>query len=291
MSLPPFPLVTPGDLSSFRVRLGESASYVQARLPKGFAPRALVTLGTGLGELVAGIDDAVEVSYADVPHMRTSTASGHAGRFVAGTVAGVPVLCMQGRLHPYEGYSPLDVTYPVRIARHLGVDFFITTNATGGINAGYHPGQVVNICDHINFTGTNPLVGINDPEGPRCPDMTRAYSPRLGRLAHEVAVELEYDLYDGVYLGLSGPSFETPAEIRAFRTMGADLVGMSTVWEVIVAAHLGLETLGLSMVTNMAAGMLDEPISTNEINRAAEAGSHDMHALVRGVIGGLGRLE
>ena len=272
----------------FESKLNESVAAVRARLPAGFAPRVLLTLGSGLGGLAAAVEDAVAIPYRSVPHLRSSTAPGHAGRFVAGYVEGVPVLCMQGRLHPYEGYSPVEVTYPVRMASRLGVSVFVVTNATGAINPAYRPGQVVLIADHINLTGQNPLVGPNlDAEGPRFPDMTHAYTPRLRGLARQVVEERGYDLQEGVYIGLTGPSFETPAEIRAFRTLGADLVGMSTVWEVVVAAHCGMEVLGLSMATNMAAGMLDDPISTAEIDAAAAAGAADMEAIVRGVLRGL----
>ncbi len=270
---------------TFESKLNESVDVVRAQLPAGFAPRALITLGSGLGSLAAAVEDAVAIPYRSVPHLRSSTAPGHAGRFVAGYVEGMPVLCMQGRLHPYEGYSPVEVTYPVRMASRLGADVFVATNATGAINPAYRPGQVVLIADHINLTGQNPLVGPNlDAEGPRFPDMTHAYTPRLRGLARRVAEERDYDLQEGVYIGLTGPSFETPAEIRAFRTLGADLVGMSTVWEVVVAAHCGMEVLGLSMATNMAAGMLGDPISTAEIDAAAAAGAADMEAIVRGVL-------
>ncbi len=273
---------------TFELKLNESVDAVRAQLRAGFAPRVLVTLGSGLGDLAAAVEDAVAIPYRSVPHLRSSTAPGHAGRFVTGYVEGVPVLCMQGRLHPYEGYSPVEVTYPVRMASRLGVSVFVVTNATGAINPAYRPGQVVLIADHINLTGQNPLVGPNlDAEGPRFPDMTRAYTPRLRGLARQVAEERGYDLQEGVYIGLTGPSFETPAEIRAFRTLGADLVGMSTVWEVVVAAHCGMEVLGLSMTTNMAAGMLDDPITTAEIDAAAAAGAADMEAIVRGVLRGL----
>lgn len=273
---------------TFESKLNESVDAVRAQLPAGFAPRALITLGSGLGCLAAAVEDAVAIPYRSVPHLRSSTAPGHAGRFVAGYVEGMPVLCMQGRLHPYEGYSPVEVTYPVRMASRLGADVFVATNATGAINPAYRPGQVVLIADHINLTGQNPLVGPNlDAEGPRFPDMTHAYTPRLRGLARRVAEERDYDLQEGVYIGLTGPSFETPAEIRAFRTLGADLVGMSTVWEVVVAAHCGMEVLGLSMATNMAAGMLGDPISTAEIDAAAAAGAADMEAIVRGVLRGL----
>ncbi len=270
---------------TFEFMLNESVTVMRERLPKGWSPQVLVTLGSGLGGLAAHVEHPVRVPYGDIPHMRRSTAPGHAGCFVAGQVEGVDVLCMQGRLHPYEGYTPLEATYPVRLAARLGAHAFVATNATGAVNAAFHPGQVVLIADHINLTGQNPLVGPNlDAEGPRFPDMTHAYTPRLRELAREVAAQRGYNLQEGVYLGVSGPSFETPAEIRAFRALGADLVGMSTVWEVIVATHCGMEVLGLSMATNMAAGMLDEPISTDEINRAAAAGANDMLGIVRGVL-------
>lgn len=273
---------------TFEQRLNDSVSLIRSRLPKGFAPRALVTLGSGLGGLAEAIDSPVSIPYGSIPYMNPCTAPGHTGRFLAGTVEGIPVLCMQGRLHPYEGYTPLEVTFPVRLAARMGAGVFIATNATGAINPSFHPGQIVLVTDHINLTGQNPLVGPNlDGEGPRFPDMTHAYTPRLRELARKAADECGYGLAEGIYLGLTGPSFETPAEIRAFRVMGADLVGMSTVWEVIVAAHCGMEVLGLSMATNMAAGMLDEPISTAEIDAAAAAGAADMTAIVRGVLQGL----
>ncbi len=284
-----FPLRSPRDLAAYQASLDEGAAALRAWLPAGFAPKALLTLGSGLGQVAEAVRDAVLVPYGKVPHLAASTAPGHRGRFVAGTLGGCPVLCMQGRLHPYEGLSPLEVTRPLRLAARLGVTALIATNASGGIRADLRPGQVVAISDHINFTGANPLVGAC-PEGePRFPDMTHAYSPRLRALAREAARQAPGSdpLAEGVYLGLTGPSFETPAEIRAFRTLGADLVGMSTVWEVIVAAALGIEVLGLSLVTNMAAGMLEAPISTEDINRAAAAGASDMGTIVEGVLASL----
>ena len=245
-------------------------------------------MGSGLNGLAAAVENPPVVPYAAVPGMRQSTAPGHEGRFVAGTLEGTPVLCMQGRLHPYEGYGPAEVVFPVRLARRLGAEAFVVTNAAGGINAGYRPGQVVAIADHVNLTGQNPLVGPNSNAlGIRFPDMSHAYSPRLRGLAQRAAADREYLLEEGVYLGVTGPSFETPAEIRAFRTLGADLVGMSTVWEVIAAVHCGLEVLGFSLVTNMAAGMLDEPITSEDVNRAAERGAADLEAIVRGVLADL----
>ena len=270
---------------TFERMLSESVRAMRKKLPEGWSPQVLITLGSGLGDLAHSIADPVVIPYTEIPHLRPSTAPGHAGKFIAGELEGVRVLCMQGRLHPYEGYSPLEATYPVRVASRLGAGTLVVTNATGAINPLFHPGQVVLVTDHINLTGQNPLVGPNlEAEGPRFPDMTHAYTPRLRELAHDATDSFGYDLQAGVYIGVSGPSFETPAEIRAFRTMGADLVGMSTVWEVIVAAHCGMEVLGLSMATNMAAGMLDEPISTSEVDAAAAAGAQDMQAIVSGVL-------
>jgi purine-nucleoside phosphorylase len=279
-----FPLREKHEVKELSRLSAESARALSERLPAGFAPVALVTLGSGMGDLAREIADPVAVPYADIPHMRASSAPGHAGRFVAGELCGKQVICMQGRLHPYEGLTPLEVTYPLRVCAKLGVRTLVATNASGAINARYRPGQVVCISDHINLTGTNPLIGANDDaEGARFPDMTHAYSPRLRALARKAASELGYTLEEGVYLGVSGPAFETPAEIRAYRALGADLVGMSTVWEVILAAWLGVEVLGFSLATNMAAGMLEKPISVEDINRAADRGSHDMAALIRGV--------
>lgn len=274
----------PGDPSL----LAEAAATLHDLLPQGFSPLVLVTLGSGLNGLAEAVENPVAIPYAAVPGMRCSTAPGHEGRFVAGMLEGAPVLCMQGRLHPYEGYGPAEVVFPIRLARQLGASAFVATNAAGGINAGYRPGQVVAISDHINLTGQNPLVGPNDDaQGERFPDMSHAYSPRLRGLAQKAAAGCGYYLEEGVYLGVTGPSFETPAEIRAFRALGADLVGMSTVWEVIAAVHCGLEVLGFSLVTNMAAGMLDEPITSEDVNRAAAQGASDLEAIVRGVLAGL----
>ena len=265
--------------------LAEAAATLRGLLPPGFAPQALITLGSGLNGLAAAVENPTVVPYAAVPGMGRSTAPGHEGRFVAGMLEGAPALCMQGRLHPYEGYAPSTVVFPVRLARRLGASTFVATNAAGGVNTGYRPGQAVAIADHINLTGRNPLVGPNDDAvGERFPDMSHAYSPRLRDLAQAAAQNRGYVLEEGVYLGVTGPSFETPAEIRAFRTLGADLVGMSTVWEVIAAVHCGMEVLGLSLVTNMAAGMLDEPITSEDVNRAAGQGAADLEAVVRGVL-------
>ena len=265
--------------------LKRSVSVLRRLIPSSFMARALVILGSGLGELASSITKQTWVAYDDVPFLHGSTAPGHVGRFVAGSVDDVPILCMQGRLHGYEGYSPFEVTYPIRIAGLLGIKNVILTNASGGINPLLEPGQVVLINDHINLTGMNPLVGPNnDRFGIRFPDMSDAYSSQLRSYAHEAAREIGYDLVESVYLGVSGPSFETPAEIRAFSRLGADVVGMSTVWETIVAAHCGMNVLSFSMVTNKAAGISEVPISIDDIERASHVGSTTMDALVRGVL-------
>ena len=263
----------------------EAAHALRRALPGDFVPHALITLGSGLNGLAQAVQNPVVIPYGTIPGMGVSTAPGHRGCFVAGTVAGVSVLCMQGRLHPYEGYEPDQVVLPVRTAQQLGARVFIATNAAGGVNAAYSPGQVVALADHINLTGRNPLIGANDDAlGVRFPDMSFAYSPRLRAYAHDAAASLGYNLAEGVYLGVTGPSFETPAEIRAFRTLGADLVGMSTVWEVIAAVHCGLEVAAFSLVTNMAAGMLAQPITSEEVNRAAATGAAELQALVTGIL-------
>lgn len=271
--------------SAVSAQIDEAVGAIRSAVDPAWRPRALVTLGSGLGGLAAKIEGAVAIPYTAVPHMRASTAPGHAGRFLAGRLAGTDVLCMQGRVHGYEGAAPQEATFPVRLAHRLGIRTLVVTNAAGGVNLGYRPGQVVAIADHINLTGANPLAGPNlDEDGPRFPDMTRAYAPRLREAARAVAAARGYDLQEGVYLGVLGPSFETPTEIRAFRALGADLVGMSTVWETVVAAHCGMEVLGLSLVTNMAAGILDAPITHEEVEAAASLGAQDLAAVVRGVL-------
>ncbi|MDR3725143.1 MAG: purine-nucleoside phosphorylase [Terracidiphilus sp.] len=240
-----------------------------------FTPRLGIVLGSGLGAVVAAIKDPMVIPYAEIPNFPRSTVEGHTGRLVAGTIGDVPVVTMQGRVHYYEGYSPLQVTFPMRVLGALGVRTAILTNAAGGIKEGYHVGQFVALADHINGMGWNPLHGPNDPRfavkpgaGLRFFDMTEAYSKRLRALAKEAAREEGFELEEGVYLAVTGPSFETPAEIRAFRTLGATLVGMSTVPETIVARHMGIEVLGLSCVTNLAAGLGDQPLSHEDVSVA-----------------------
>jgi purine-nucleoside phosphorylase len=237
----------------------EAAASIRERI--SVSPRVAVVLGSGLGSFAESVEHPVAIAYKEIPHFPQPTVEGHSGRLLVGSVAQTPVAVMQGRVHAYEGYTPEEVTFPIRVLGRLGINTLIVTNAAGGIRIGLRQGQLVLISDHINFSGRNPVAGPNDERlGPRFFDMTDAYSKRLRLLAH-TAAELE----EGVYLSLSGPSFETSAEIRAFRSWGADMVGMSTVQEVIVARHMGIEVLGISCVTNMAAGILDQPINHQEV--------------------------
>ncbi|MFZ0633149.1 MAG: purine-nucleoside phosphorylase [Acidobacteriaceae bacterium] len=241
-----------------------AAEFVLARTP--LRPAVGIVLGSGLGAFAGQLDLPVAIPFAEIPHFPQSTVAGHSGRMVIGNVAGVPVAVMQGRVHAFEGYTSDEVTFAIRVLARMGVRRLVLTNAAGGINPGLHQGQLVLIADHINFSGRNPVAGQNDERfGPRFFDMSEAYSDRLRRLAHEAAHAMDFRLDEGVYLSVLGPSFETPAEIRAFRAMGADLVGMSTVQETIAARHMGIEVLGISCVTNMAAGIQQEPLSHEEV--------------------------
>ena len=221
-----------------KANVAESAAYLKEKLP--FVPEIALVLGSGIGPLADEVENPTYVPYGEIPHFKVSTAPDHAGRMVCGTLAGRRVICMQGRLHGYEGYAPDEVAYPVYVMKALGVKALVVTNASGGINTGYHAGDFMLITDHINMTGKSPLTGKNDPElGTRFPDMTFAYSHELGEKALQAAADCGLKLHQGVYCGVNGPQFETPAEIRMFRTLGADAVGMSTVFEVIAAAHCG----------------------------------------------------
>jgi len=223
-------------------------------------------LGSGLGAFADELEDPVSIPYSDIPGWPASTAAGHSGQLVFGKLGRLDVAVMAGRAHLYEGYTPAQVTLGVRVLRHLGVHSVVFTNAAGGINLSYQQGALVLISDHINLQGSNPLLGPNDDsEGPRFPDMTEAYSSAYRAKAHQVAHELKIQLDEGVYAALTGPSYETPAEIRYLRAIGADLVGMSTVPEVIVANYLGLQVLAISCVTNMAAGILPQKLDHKEV--------------------------
>lgn len=229
-------------------------------------PQIGIVLGSGLGDFAESIEDAVRIPYSQLPGLPLSTASGHKGELVLGRMGNTPIVVMSGRFHLYEGYSARDVTAGVQLFRGLGVKKLILTNAAGGINPAYGAGSLVLISDHINLQGSNPLIGLNDDSiGPRFPDMTEAYSPRLRAVARDIAGRLGIVLHQGVYAAVLGPSYETPAEIRYLRTIGVDLVGMSTVAETIAANHAGMDVLGISCVTNMAAGLSGEKLDHREV--------------------------
>ena len=241
-----------------------ATAFIRGRTP--LTPAIGIILGSGLGAFADHVADATAIPFTDIPHFPKSTVPGHSGRLVIGTLDGVPIAVMQGRVHAYEGYSPEEVGFPVRVLGLLGVKTLVVTNAAGGIRLDMKQGDLVLLSDHINFTGRNPLAGKHDERfGPRFFDMTEAYSLRLRRLAAQAAERGGFSLAEGVYLCVLGPSFETPAEIRSFRAMGADLVGMSTVLEVIAARQLGIEVVGISCVTNLAAGIQPDPLSHEEV--------------------------
>lgn len=241
-------------------------------------------LGSGLGELAEEIEEAIVIPYDQIPFFPTSTVVGHAGQLVYGTLSGKKVLAMQGRFHFYEGHSMQTVTYPVRVMAALKAHSVIVTNASGGVNESFVPGDLMLITDHINFTGQNPLIGPNEDEiGPRFPDMSEAYTLTYREVAKEAASQLDLTLKEGVYMGYSGPTYETPAEIRMSRTMGADAVGMSTVPEVVVAAHSGLKVLGISCITNLAAGM-QANLNHEEVVETTQRVKQSFKALIKEVL-------
>ncbi|MFB3095051.1 MAG: purine-nucleoside phosphorylase [Candidatus Acidiferrales bacterium] len=264
-----------------------------ARLIEGrttLRPRIGLVLGSGLGAFADGLQDATAIPYQQIPHFPVSTAVGHAGRLVVGQCAKIPVAVMQGRVHFYEGYSLREVTFPIRVLGALGIRALVFTNAAGGINRKLRARGLLLIRDHLNFQGSNPLLGANDERfGPRFPDMTEAYSKRFRTTAKQVARKLRLRLFEGVYAALHGPSYETPAEIRALARLGADVVGMSTVPEVIVANHMGIEVLGISCVTNMAAGISKKKINHDEVLEAGERVSRQFTTFLRALIPALVR--
>jgi purine-nucleoside phosphorylase len=264
--------------------LAESAAaFIQAQTP--LRPRIAVVLGSGLGAFADTLTNTTRIPYAQIPSFPRATAIGHSGQLVIGQLKGLPLVAMQGRVHLYEGYSPQEVAFPMRVLGRLGLQSVVLTNAAGGINLAYEQGALVLIKDHINLQGKNPLVGPNDDHfGPRFPDMTQAYSKLYRGIAREEAAKLGLPLQEGVYAGVLGPSFETPAEIRYLRTIGADLVGMSTISEVIAARHMGIEVLAISCVTNMAAGILDQPLSHEEVLETGERVKEQFEALLRAVL-------
>lgn len=248
-------------------------------------PSIAIVLGSGLGAMAAEATDATIIPYADIPHFPRSTAPGHAGTLAVGRLEGVPVAMLSGRAHLYEGYSASEVVFNVRLMRRIGAEALIITNAAGGVNRQFQSGTLMLITDHINLTGENPLVGPNEARlGTRFPDMTEAYDSILRKYALETAHGLGLPLSEGVYLGLLGPNYETPAEIRMARVLGADAVGMSTVLEVVSAHHAGMRVLGISCITNMAAGILPRKLSEEEVIETASRVSDEFAALIRGVV-------
>jgi purine-nucleoside phosphorylase len=265
------------------VRAESAAQFLLSQT--ALRPKIGLILGSGLGAFADSLTDASRVPYAQIPAFPRSTAIGHAGQMVIGKAGAVAVAAMQGRVHLYEGYSAQEVAFPIRVFGRMGVHAVVLTNAAGGINLKYQQGALVLIKDHINLQGQNPLVGANDDRlGLRFPDMTRAYSREYGKAAQEEAARLGMKLEDGVYVALLGPSYETPAEISYLRTIGADLVGMSTVAEVIAARHMGIKVLAISCVTNMAAGILDQPLSHQEVLETGEKVRGQFEALLRAVL-------
>lgn len=265
----------------------ESAAYLRDRIDD-FVPKALMVLGSGLGELGDRVESPIVVPYVEIPHFVASTAPGHKGQLVFGWLAGRPVAVMQGRMHHYEGYSYEEASYAVRVLRLLGADTMLVTNAAGGVNTDFHAGDLMLITDQIKLFMESPLRGENVREfGTRFPDSSYLYTPKLQVLAREVAQRQGLSLHEGVYMYFPGPQYETPAEIRLARLLGADAVGMSTVPEVIVAGHCGMEVLGITLITNMAAGILPQPLSEEEVLTAAAAAKEHFSALILSCLEGL----
>jgi len=264
-------------------RVAEAAAYIRARM-KGQPDTALM-LGSGLGLLADEVEDPVAIAYADIPRFPLSTAPGHAGVMTLGRLQGARVLVMGGRFHRYEGYGQASIAFPPRVMRALGIRNLILTNAAGGVNECFKPGDLMLISDHINMAGQSPLRGPNDEGlGPRFPDLSRLYDPWLSGLLQDTALERGLGLQRGVYAWMAGPSFETPAEIRMLRAFGADAVGMSTVPEAIAARHCGLRVAGVSCISNMAAGILDQALSEAEVFEVTRRVRHDFSALIRGLL-------
>ena len=250
-------------------RAEEAAAFLRNKTK--LRPKIALVLGSGLGSFADQLTGAVKIPYHDIPHFPRPTAEGHAGQLVIGTMGHAPVVCMQGRVHLYEGYTTQEVTFPVRVFGRLGIKALVLTNAAGGVNESYTQGCLVVLKDHINLQGSNPLIGVNEDRfGPRFLDLTQAYFRPYRQMALEAGKKLGIEMFEGVYAALFGPAYETPAEIRMLRTLGADVVGMSTVAEVIAARHMNMRVLAISCVTNMAAGMLDQPLSHAEVLATGE---------------------
>jgi purine-nucleoside phosphorylase len=266
-----------------REKVEKAAAYIRGS--SSLQPQIGLVLGSGLGVLAEEVEDALRIPYKQIPHFPVSTVEGHKGEWVMGALSGVTVVTMQGRFHFYEGYGLDEVTFPIRVMRELGIKHLLVTNAAGGVNTGFKPGDLMLITDHINMMFRNPLIGSNvEVWGPRFPDMSNVYDKgwreRAGRLAEKLGIPVR----TGVYAGLTGPSYETPAEIRMLRIVGADAVGMSTVPEVIVARHMGMSVLGISCISNMAAGILDQPLSHEEVIDTTERVKTRFITLVKAIL-------
>jgi purine-nucleoside phosphorylase len=268
--------------------INEAVEFIRSR--SSIQPEVGIVLGSGLGNVVDALDVETAIPYSDIPGARASTVMGHSGKLVLGRAGSLPVAVMQGRVHFYEGYSMDEVLFLARVVGRLGIRKLIVTNAAGGVNTAYTPGDLMLISDHINFMGMNPLRGPNiEALGARFPDMSEAYPASLRDLAKEVGKEIGLTLQEGVYLALSGPTYETPAEIRAFRVLGADAVGMSTVPEVIAMSHMGIPVLGISCITNMAAGILKQKLHHQEVMDTTARVQKEFTALVLGVLEKFGK--
>ncbi|WP_085524723.1 purine-nucleoside phosphorylase [Tuberibacillus sp. Marseille-P3662] len=246
-------------------------------------------LGSGLGVMAEQLEDAETIPYTELSHFPEPTVAGHAGQFVFGHLNGVPVVAMQGRYHYYEGYTLTQVTFPIRVLHELGINQLVITNAAGGVNTGFDPGDLMLMTDHINWMNDNPLIGPNDEKlGVRFPELAEAYDKDLQQLAKAASASAGIDLREGVYIAVTGPSYETPAEVKMIRKLGGDAVGMSTVPEVIVAKHAGMKVLGLSCISNMAAGILDQPLSHSEVIETTERVKTDFQALIKAIVQRMG---
>jgi purine-nucleoside phosphorylase len=264
-------------------KIKEAVNYIEGQID--IQPEVALILGSGLGVLAEEIEDSTVIKYEDIPNFPVSTVEGHAGQFVVGKLENKKVMAMQGRFHYYEGYSMQEIALPIRVMYKLGIENLLVTNAAGGINRNFDPGNFMIIQDHINLMGDNPLKGENfDEFGPRFPDMSEIYNEELRDLAEKVAVENKIKIVKGVYVGLEGPSYETPAEIRYLRGAGADAVGMSTVPETITANHMGMNILGISCITNMAAGVLPKPLDHKEVIEIADRVKPKFSTLVKGIL-------
>lgn len=267
----------------------ESSQYILSKIST--KPKIGMVLGSGLGIYVDQIQNKIVIPYQDIPHFKKTSVEGHEGRLIIGEVHGVTVAALQGRLHAYEGYPMEEIVHPVRTLAALGIEMLFLTNASGGINLNYHPGDLVAINDHINLSGRNPLVGPNIAElGPRFPDMTQAYDPEMIELMAKVAKNHHVEMKTGVYCSVLGPTYETPAEIRMLRAIGGDLVGMSTVPEVIAANHLGLKVAGVACITNYAAGIKSEKLSHADVKKVAEKAMVGFATILTETIGELKKL-